>query len=341
MVKKINIGVIGLGRLGSVYAAHLARRIPNANLIAVAEQQQSLAQSFATKYDVPKWYSNHHELLSDKEIDAVAVVSSTNTHKDVVIEATERRKAIFCEKPISLSLEEAYEMLEAVEKTGSFFQMGFQRRFDKGYIAAKNKIDAGVIGTPVVLKSSSRDPFAPPLEFCDPKISGGLIADMGIHDFDVGRMFIGEIKSVYAIGGTLAYPEMKSVGDIDNAIITMYFENGTLGVVDLSRNGVYGYDIRTEILGTKGTLKIGYLRETPLLIMTQNSVAHDVVPHFMERFSEAYLAQIQDFINNVLKDKEPSITGADGVAALMVSLAATKSYKENRPVEIKEIQGQI
>jgi scyllo-inositol 2-dehydrogenase (NAD+) len=337
MARKLNIGSIGLGRLGRIYADHLAHRVPNANLIAVADIQEKLAESFAKDSGIPKWYKNHQDLIADNEIDAVAIVSPTSTHRDVVIDATKHGKAIFCEKPISISLEEAKEMLQAVEKAGVFFQMGFQRRFDKGYMAAKQKVEEGAIGTPILLKSTSRDPYAPPMEFCNPKVSGGLILDMGIHDFDVGRMFMGNVKSVYTVGGVLVYREMKKIGDIDNAVVNMYFENGALGVIDLSRNAVYGYDISAEILGTKGTLRIGYLQETPILLMTKQGITHDVVPHFMERFGNAYLAQIQDFVNNVLKDKEPSITGADGVAALVVSLAATKSFKENRPVEIKEI----
>jgi predicted dehydrogenase len=227
-------------------------------------------------------------------------------------------------------------MLRAVQSAGAFLQMGFQRRFDAGYVAAKKKVDAGVIGTPVLLKSTSRDPFRPPIEFCDPRVSGGLIADMGIHDFDVARMFMGNVRSVYAVGGALAYPELKSVGDIDNAIINMVFESGTVGVVHLSRNAVFGYDIRAEIWGTKGSLQIGYYRETPILVMTEAGITHDVVPHFMQRFERAYLAQIQDFVDNVLGGREPAITGADGVAALRISLAATKSFQENRPVEVGE-----
>jgi len=336
MNSKLNFGVIGLGRLGTVYAMHLAHRVPNANLIAVADLRESLAETFAKEHGIPKWYKSHEDMLNDKDVHAVAVISPTSTHKNVVTDAAKNKKAIFCEKPISLSLEEAEAMIDSVDKTGSFFQMGFQRRFDKGYIAAKKKIEDGVIGEPVVLKSSSRDPFRPSLEFADPKHSGGLIADMGIHDFDVARMFMGEVKSVYAIGGTLAYPEMKEIGDIDNAIINMNFENGTLGVVDLSRNGVYGYDIRAEILGTKGTLKIGYLRETPLTVLTKEGVTHDVVPYFMERFGEAYYLQIKNFVDNVLQDNEPAITATDAISALRISLAATKSYKEKRPVEIKE-----
>ncbi len=337
MKSRLNVGVIGLGRLGRVYAADLALRVPNANLVAVADKQEGLAESFAKEHNIPTWYRSHLDLVRDREIDAVAVITSTSTHQEVVIDAVKNGKAVFCEKPISTSLEGAREMLRVVEKTKAFFQMGFQRRFDSGYVAAKKKIEDGVIGTPVLLTSTSRDPFPPPLDFCDPKVSGGLIADMGIHDFDVGRMFMGDVRSVYAVGGTLAYPEMKKVGDIDNAVINMVFENDTLGAVHLSRNAVFGYDIRAEIWGTKGSLQIGYFRETPILVMTKEGITHDVVPHFMQRFEKAYLVQIQNFVDNVLNGKEPSITGADGVAAMRVSLAATRSYHENRPVLLKEI----
>ena len=337
MENKLNVGVIGLGRLGRVYAADLDHLVPNAKLMAVADEQGQLSETFAKENGIPKWYSNHHDLISDKEIDAVAVITPTSTHRDVVIEAAEHGKAIFCEKPISISLKESREMVKVIEKTGAFFQMGFQRRFDRGYVEARRMIDEGVIGQPVVLKSTSRDPFAPPMEFCDPAKSGGLITDMGIHDFDVARMLMGDVSQVYSIGGALAYPEMKRVGDIDNAVVTLTFENGTLGVVDLSRNAVYGYDISAEVLGTKGTLRIGYLKETPLTVMTKEGVTHDVVPHFMERFGDAYLTQIKDFVDNVLQEKEPSITAADAISALIVSIAATRSYQENIPVQIEEI----
>jgi inositol 2-dehydrogenase len=317
-----------------VYAQDLAQRVPNARLVAVADQKAELAEQFARDFDVPKWYRSHQELLADKDVEAVAVVTSTSTHKEVVLDAVRNGKAVFCEKPIAMSLEEAREMLETVEAAGVFFQPGFQRRFDAGYVAAKKQIETGVIGTPVVLTSTSRDPFRPPLEFCDPKVSGGLIADMGVHDFDVARMYMGDVKSVCAIGCTLAYPEMKTVGDIDNAIINMVFESGALGAVELSRNAVFGYDIRTEIWGTKGSLQIGYHRQTPILIMTKEGITHDVVPYFMERFESAYLAQIQDFVNKVQHGGKPAVTGADAVAAMRISLAATRSLHEGRIVEI-------
>ena len=337
MSKKLGIGVVGLGRLGSAYAKYFTGRITGATVVAVSDVMESTVNSVAAELGVSKRYGRYQDLIADKEVDGVVIVSPTSTHKEVVFEAAKRGLPIFCEKPLSISLPEARAMLSTVEQTGVFFQMGFMRRFDKGYVGAKSKIDEGMIGTPVVFKSSSRDPYRPSLEYLDPAHSGGLLVDCGIHDLDLARWFMGDIASVYSIGGTLAYPEMKTIGDIDNAITSLYFTSGALGTIDLSRNGVYGYDIRTEILGTEGTLKIGYLRETPILVMTKDGITHDTVPYFTERFEQAYITQLQDFVNNVLQGKPPSVTCADGVAALQASAAATLSFKENRPVKIEEL----
>lgn len=334
MGKKLGIGVIGVGRLGSSYAKYFTGRIAGAALVAVSDVNETAAAALAGELGITKTYGRYQELIADDEVDAIVIVSPTSTHKEIVFEAAKRGLPIFCEKPLSISLEEAREMLAVVEQTGVFFQMGFMRRFDKGYVAAKRKIEAGEIGTPVVFKSSSRDPYRPSLEYLDPKHSGGLFIDCGIHDLDLARWYMGDIASVYSIGGTLAYPEMKEIGDIDNAIASLYFRSGALGTIDLSRNGVYGYDIRTEILGTEGTLKIGYLRETPVLVMTKDGITHDTVPYFTERFEQAYITQLQDFVENVLQSKPPAVTCADGVAALQASAAATLSFKENRPVTI-------
>ena len=335
MTKKLGIGVIGLGRLGSSYARYFKNRIDGATLVAVSDVNEAAVASLATELDISKQYGRYQDLIADKEVGGVVVVSPTSTHQEIVLEAAKQGKAIFCEKPLSISLEEAREMRLVVEQSGVFFQMGFMRRFDKGYVAAKRKIEEGVIGTPVVFKSSSRDPYRPSLEYLDPAHSGGLFIDCGIHDLDLARWYMGEIASVYSIGGTLAYPEMKEIGDIDNAVTSLYFTSGALGTIDLSRNGVYGYDIRTEILGTEGTLKVGYLRETPILVMTKDGITHDTVPYFTERFEQAYITQLQGFVENVLQGKPPSVSCADGVAALQASAAATLSFKENRPVKIQ------
>jgi inositol 2-dehydrogenase len=336
----LKVGLIGVGRMGRMYGEYLARRVPGVALVAVADQKAEAAERFAAEFGVSRWYSGHEDLLADKDIEAVAVVTSTSTHKQVVLDAARSGKAIFCEKPIALTLCDAYEMIAAVEASGAFFQMAFQRRFDAGYLAAKSKVEAGAIGDPVMFASISRDPYPPPVSFCDPKVSGGLIADMGAHDFDVARMYMGEVQRVHAIGGTLAYPEMKSVGDIDNAIVDLVFQNGALGAVQLSRNAIYGYDIRGEIWGTKGSIQIGYDRQTPILMFTKEGVTHDAVPYFMERFESAYLAQIQNFAEHVRKGLPPSITGADAVAALRISLAANLSLREGRVVDVEETQAE-
>jgi scyllo-inositol 2-dehydrogenase (NAD+) len=202
------------------------------------------------------------------------------------------------------------------------------RRFDPGYAAAKEQIAQGAIGRPLVFKSTSRDPFRPSLEYANPASSGGIMVDMGIHDFDLARWFMGDVETVSAIGGVLAYPEMATIGDIDNAIVTLVFKDGRLGVIDLTRKGVYGYDISTDLLGDAGTVRVGYLRETPIFTMTKNSIVHDTVPYFMERFERAYTLQLQNFAQNVLQDRPPAVAIGDGMEALRTtrtSLASTVS----------------
>jgi scyllo-inositol 2-dehydrogenase (NAD+) len=335
--RRLGIGLVGLGRLGRVYARDLSTRVAETRLVAVADILPATARAVAEEFDVPRVHGTMQELMTDPAVDAVVIVSPTHTHRELVIEAAAAGKPTFCEKPLALSLAESREMQAAVARHGTFFQMGFMRRFDRGYATAKRQVMEGRIGTPVVFKSTSRDPFPPSLEYANPASSGGILVDMGIHDFDLARWFMGDVATVSAIGGTLAFPELKTVGDLDNAIATMIFANGRLGVVDLTRNGYYGYDISTELLGTEGTVRVGYLRETPLLMMTKNSVAHDTVPYFMERFERAYTLQLEDFARNVLTASEPPVTIADGVEALRVALAATAACRSGQPVAVESI----
>ena len=334
---KLNVGLIGAGRLGKVYARDLATRIAGARLVALADVNAQLAVEVAAAFDVPRSVSDPHDLLASPDVDAVVIASPTHTHRDLVIAAAATGKPTFCEKPLALSLAHCQDMQQAVRRHGTFFQMGFMRRFDPGYSAAKRQVAEGRIGRPVVFKATSRDPFRPSLEYANPASSGGILVDMGIHDFDLARWFMGDVKTVSTIGGVLAYPEMATVGDIDNAITTLVFEDGRLGVVDLTRNGFYGYDIVTELLGTEGTIRIGYLRETPVLTMTRNSVAHDTVPYFMERFERAYTLQLEDFVRNVIGQREAPVTMEDGIEALRVALAATTAYQTGLAVEVRSI----
>lgn len=335
MSAALPVGVIGLGRMGQIYATHLARRVPQANVVAVADVMTERAQKLAYDLGVGTWSGDYRELLHTPDIKAVFVISSTSTHREVVTAAAEAGKAIFCEKPVALTLADTDAMLAAIAKNGVMFQAGFMRRFDTGYVAAKKQIEAGAIGRPVTFKSIGRDPFCPDLEYARPSVSGGLILDMAIHDFDLGRWLMGdEVKRVYTEGGTLAFPQLNTVGDIDNAVVNMLFQAGGLGNVEVSRNALYGYDIRTEVLGTEGGVQIGYFQQTPMLLLTKKGISHDMVPYIMERFGEAYLAQIIDFVNRVRTGQVPAVGGADARAALEIGLAATQSFHAACPVEL-------
>jgi scyllo-inositol 2-dehydrogenase (NAD+) len=338
-MKRLNVGLIGLGRLGRVYARDLAGRIPETKLVAVADPQGNLAKEIAEEFDVARPYTDPLALIDDDTVDAIVIVTPTHVHRDQVIAAASSRKPTFCEKPPALSLAEVVAMKAAIEKSGMFFQMGFMRRFDAGYAAAKKQIESGRIGVPLVFKATSRDPFRPSLEYANPASSGGMLIDMGIHDFDLARWFMGDVRTVSAIGATIAYPELSTVGDIDNAIASLTFASGKLGVVDLTRSGIYGYDISTEILGLEGTIRIGYLRETPIVVMTKaNGVSHDTVPYFMERFRDAYTNQLQNFAQNVLSDRPAPITIDDGLEALRVGVAATRARETGTTVTVADIR---
>lgn len=327
MKTKINVGLVGVGRLGKSYAHFLKYHVPNANLIAVADLIPERASLCAEELEIATWYDNHHDLNHDPQIDAVVVCATTINHKEIIIDAARANKIVFSEKPLTLNLADAREIRDEVERAGIYFQMGFMRRFDKGFAAAKRKIEQGVIGTPVVFRGSSRDPFRPSLDYLRPENSGGQILDMAVHDFDIAQWYMGDITTIFAIGGVLAYPEIQQVNDTDNVVMAMTFSSGALGEIDISRNGVYGYDIRAEVLGTKGTLQAGYLRETPVLVMTKEGVTHDVVPYFPERFREAYIAQLNDFVDNLVAKKDPPITISDGIKALQVAEADTRSLQ--------------
>ena len=334
---KLNVGLIGLGRLGRVYARDLSSRLAQTRLVAVADTDRALTDRIAAEFDVAHKHYDPLELIGNPAVDAIAIVSPTHTHRAQVIEALQSRKPTFCEKPPALSLAEATDMADAAARTGTFFQMGFMRRFDPGYAAAHKQIAEGRIGKPLIFKATSRDPFPPPLSYADPRSSGGICIDMGIHDFDLARWFMGDVDRVHATGAVLAFPELTTVGDHDNVVATMVFANGALGSVDLTRNGLYGYDISTEILGTEGTIRIGYLRETPIMVMTRNQVAHDVVPYFMERFERAYTLQLENFAQNVIDARPAPVTIGDGLEALRVAVAATRSIHSQASVTVRTV----
>jgi len=334
----IRVGLIGAGRMGKVFAHTLAFSVAEADFAAVADVDGDAARGAAVRFGARDWYADYRALLDRKDIEAVVIVTPTATHVDVVKAAAAAGKQIFCEKPLAQTVAGCDEAIAAAQAAGVKLQIGFMRRFDPAYVMARRKIDEGVIGTPVMYKAVGRDPHRTSLEFARRSNSGGLILDMGIHDFDAGRWLMGsEVERVYSEGGCLVFPELNEVGDIDNAVINLKFASGALGNVDVSRNAVYGYDIRAEVLGSRGALRIGRDRLTDTLVLTVDGVTHDTVPYFMERFGEAYAAEIRAFIACLVEGREPPATGADARAATAIGVAATLSLDEARPVYLHEV----
>jgi scyllo-inositol 2-dehydrogenase (NAD+) len=336
MTAKLPVGIIGLGRMGQVYAGHLAT-MPEVDIVAVSDVLADHTEAFAAKIGARTWSADYHDILQNKEIEAVFIISPTGTHAEIIMAGAAAGKAMFCEKPIALTLRETDDIIAALNQNSAMLQVGFMRRFDAGYMAARKKIDSGEIGKPTTFKAVGRDPFCPDLNYAKRENSGGLILDMAIHDFDLARWLMGsEVKRVYSEGGVLAFPQLESVGDIDNAVVNLLFENGAIGNVEVSRNAMYGYDIRTEVLGTEGGLNIGRYQETPLVTMTRQGVTHDMVPYLHERFGPAYRNQTLDFVSRVIGGQPPAVGAHDARATLLTGLAATRSYDEARPVELAE-----
>lgn len=335
----LRMGLIGAGRMGAALAHHLAYSIEAADFVAIADPNEENLVKLAQRFNVPQTFQSHTQLLEQSDVDAVAIVTPTSTHVDVVCDAAAAGKHIFVEKPLALTIAGCDQAIAAAQANGVRLQVGFMRRFDPAYVAAKEKIDAGVIGAPVMFKSTGRDPWRTSLKYARREASGGLILDMAIHDFDAARWLMGsEVQRTYSEGGCLVFPELEDVGDIDNAVINLKFSNGAVGNVDVSRNAIYGYDIRTEVIGSEGSLMIGGLQRTSMLTLTKNNVAHDTIPGFMARFADAYAAELRAFVTAVLEDREVPVSGRDARAATAIGIAATRSFDEQRAVLLSEVE---
>lgn len=338
MADQIKLGVIGLGRMGRVYARAIASQVAGAGLYAVAEPDP-LARAAAAELGLSQVFGAAEDLLALPEIDAVVIATPSSTHSDLVIAAARAGKAIFCEKPLALTIEATQAALKAVEQAGVPLQVGFMRRFDAAYQKAKAMIDEGAIGRPTTFKAIGRDPFCPRPEFANPAYSGGLIIDMAIHDFDLARWLVGsEVERVSSEGRLLVCEALKAVGDIDNAVVNLRFASGAIGNVEVSRNAFYGYDIRTEVLGSEGAVAVGGFQHTPVLLLTRTGARHDVTPYLMERFGEAYAAQLRHFVECLRTGQPPSVGGADALAALAIGVAATRSHETGRAVAVDEVR---
>ena len=338
MRDKVRIGIIGAGRIGKVHAANIAFRIPEAELAAIADVDFDSATALASRFAGTRALKNANDVLTDPQIDAVLICSSTNTHAGFIVDAAREGKHIFCEKPIDHTLEKIDHALAAVDKADVKLQIGFNRRFDANFVRVRNAIRTAEIGTPHLVHIISRDPGPPPISYV--KVSGGMFLDMTIHDFDMARFLTGsEVKSVYATAQVRVDPEVGKAGDVDTALIVLEFANGVIGTIDNCRQAPYGYDQRVEVLGSKGSIATENLYPNRVEVSTAESVRRDLpLNFFMDRYADSFVNEMREFVDAVLKGTPTPVTGADGRAPVVMALAAKRSYEERRPVEVTEIR---
>lgn len=337
-VHSLKLGLIGAGRIGQLHAEHLTSRIPAADLVIVADVVEGVARECAERYGIPAFTQDYQAVLDRPEIQAVVICSSTDTHAQIIEEAAQAGKHIFCEKPIALDLRSIDRALDVVERAKVKLQIGFNRRFDANYRRVRQAVEQGEIGRLHLLHIISRDPAPPPMEYI--RVSGGLFLDMTIHDFDMARFLSGsEVEEVFALAGVMDNPAIGGVGDVDTAVVMLQFASGVIGTISNSRSAVYGYDQRVELLGSAGAVCTGNNYPNTAIISDARSVRRDLPLHFfVERYSESFVAEVAAFVDAVLHDAPVPVTGQDGRAPVVIALAAQKSLVENRPVRLSEIE---
>lgn len=335
----LKVGIIGIGRIGRVHGESITRFVKNATVKAVADPfLNDDGRAWAASLGIEHTYTSHKEILSDPEIDAVLICSSTDTHSPLSLEALQAGKHVFCEKPIDHDINKIKEVLRLVEKSGQKYQVGFNRRFDHNFKAVRDAVASGKVGQQQIIKITSRDPQAPPIEYV--KVSGGMFLDMTIHDFDMVRYLSGsEVEEVFAVGSVTCNPAIGEAGDIDTAIITLKLANGATAVIDNCRKASYGYDQRAEVLGTKGAVSIGNDTTSTAVISSGAGVtAEKPLFFFLERYMQAYAAEINAFVEAIIQDQPTPVGAIDGLEPVLIGLAAQQSMKENRPIVLKEFR---
>lgn len=329
---KIRCAVLGLGRLGYWHAGNLRYKIKDAELVVVVDPMEGRAEQVAKELEVPKWSKDADEVFADDKIDAVVIVTPTTTHAELIKKAAINGKHIFVEKPITHTLEEADEALQMIQENQVFCQVGFMRRFDRNYVEAKRRIEAGDIGKPLYFKGITRDGKMPPPDFI--KHSGGLFLDFSIHDYDTARFFLGaEVTTVTALGSVIDKKYVAEFHDVDQALTYLTFDSGAAADLEASRNAAYGYDIRAEIVGTDGAIQIGSMQQHDFKILTKQGSTHDIYPDFPSQFLDAYHLEMESFIESLLLQKKPVVDEHDGKVALEIAIKATESYRTGKTIK--------
>ena len=334
-MKPVTFGIIGAGRIGKLHADNLISHVDGARLKAITDP--FLDKNWAASRNIPLTGKDHRIMLDDPEINAILIGSPSVEHASQLIECALAGKHIFCEKPIALDPEIIRNALAEVDKSGVKFQVGFNRRFDPNFSAVQHQVASGALGDPHIIRITSRDPAPPPAEYVAG--SGGMFLDMTIHDFDMARFLSGsEVTEVHAYGTVLVDPEIGKAGDIDTAVISLKFANGALGIIENSRKAVYGYDQRVEVFGSKGTAMADNNTPTSMVVYNESGTIRDKPLYFfLERYEAAFVAEMQAFVNAIREDKPTTVSGNDGLAPVLIALAAQESLKSGKPEKVDPV----
>lgn len=329
----VGFGVIGAGRIGNLHARHIAGVIDGAHLVAVMDADAKAAEraSFGGAYVT----GEVERILEDRSIDAVLIASPTSLHAEQVTAAAAAGKAIFCEKPVALDLTETVAAMRAVEEAGVPFQIGLNRRFDPGYAELARAVHAGELGKVEMFRSQSSDPAPPPREYA--AVSGGIYLDSAIHDIDTARFVAGEVERVTALGRVLVEPYLGEFDDVDTSILTLEFASGAIGVLQNTRRTVFGYDLRVEVHCQNGKLVTEAERATNVWRYDKGGISADFVYYFIERFREAYVREVQAFVDAVREGRRPEPGTRDAVESLRVAVAATRSLRSGAAVRVADV----
>jgi len=334
-MRKLGMGVLGVGEMGKRHAENLRRLVPDARLVAVADVVAERAKDVAEELEVEHAFSSLEEMVAHKDIEAVVIATPDKFHAKAIQIAAAAKKDILCEKPLAITMEDARAALKEVQRAGVRLQIGFMRRYDPAYVAAFQRVQAGDIGKPLIFKSVGRDKDEPPMSAYQSNINGMLFYNNTIHDFDLARwIMLDEIAEVHSYTTVAIRPEVAKYNDVVASVVNLKYENGAIGNVESYVQAVYGYDVRTEIVGSKGSIFVGSLEKTPATFLSVNGGHHILADHFLSRFADAYLAEVRDFVQTVLAGKAPKVTGEDGLRSLQIAIAAEKSHLESKPVAV-------
>jgi myo-inositol 2-dehydrogenase/D-chiro-inositol 1-dehydrogenase/scyllo-inositol 2-dehydrogenase (NAD+) len=338
--KEIGVCLVGAGRAGMIHAVNFRKNVPNAKLLAVVDPIETARNAACSELNIDTSYAEIGQALENPDINCVVVVTPTAYHRDAVLQAAKAGRHILCEKPMAMTEQECLDMVKAAEQYKVKLQLGFMRRFDAGFRQAKEVVKSGAIGDVVMVRSNTRGPSVPQPWMYDIKKSNGPLAEVNSHDIDTLRwMTDSEFSSVYAVGGNFRSPAAKAdfPDFYDNVIVSATFANGCQGLIDGAQGVGYGYDARTEVLGTKGCVFIGRLQDQSVVTCTADTQqgTYPVVKSWRQLFEPAYLAEDISFIESILNDTPPEVSGVDGLMAVRVVNAGNKSIVEKKIVEVK------